>query len=68
MGVLHFGFADGIYLKYGGETREEIDLPVLKYEHDFLLKFQLFITIVFVLIDFVKRDFIITAFALTIIL
>jgi O-antigen/teichoic acid export membrane protein len=67
VGVLHFGFNDGIYLKYGGRKRHEIDLSSLKYERNFLLKFQLVVTLIFIVLGVLKKDFIIISFALTIV-
>jgi O-antigen/teichoic acid export membrane protein len=66
VGILHLGFNDGIYLKYGGETKNRIILPALKYEHDFLLRFQLAVTMFFVVLGFLRKDFIVIAFAMTI--
>lgn len=67
VGILHFGFIDGIYLKYGGKEKQEIDVSLLKYEHSFLVKFQAIVTLIFLILGLLKRDFIIVAFALTII-
>lgn len=55
VGVLHFGFNDGIYLKYGGRKRHEIDLSSLKYERNFLLKFQLVVTLIFIVLGVLKK-------------
>lgn len=55
VGVLHFGFNDGIYLKYGGRKRHEIDLSSPKYERNFLLKFQLVVTLIFIVLGVLKR-------------
>jgi O-antigen/teichoic acid export membrane protein len=46
VGILHFGFADGIYLKYGGKRSEEINLGDLYNEFLFLFFFQLIIFII----------------------
>jgi O-antigen/teichoic acid export membrane protein len=46
VGILHFGFADGIYLKYGGMRSEEINLRDLYHEFLFLAFFQLLIFLV----------------------
>jgi len=37
IGVLHFGYIDGLYLKYGGRRESEIDLQQLSREFYFLL-------------------------------
>jgi len=40
VGVMHFGFIDGIYIKYGGMNRERVPKSQLKAELLFLLVFQ----------------------------
>ncbi|MCI5775927.1 MAG: oligosaccharide flippase family protein [Aerococcus sp.] len=44
--LFNFGFADGIYIKYGGMENDELDRPVVHSEHTFSLIFQ---AIIFVL-------------------
>lgn len=66
IGILHFGFIDGIYIKYGGKSRENLHLPLLKYEHNFLLLFQLLITAFFLVLGLILKDLILAAFALSI--
>ena len=44
VGVLHFGFVDGLYIKYGGIDIESISKDHLKSEMLFLLYSQLIIT------------------------
>lgn len=45
VGILHLGFIDGIYIKYGGINQEKISKSELKSELFFLLVFQTIITI-----------------------
>ena len=53
--MFHFGFIDGLYIKYGGKKYDNIDLSVLKWEHNFLIVFELIISIVvFILSIFFK--------------
>ena len=67
IGIFHFGLLDGIYLKYGGKSKENIDKEALKYEHNFTIIFQLVITSIFLIFAFLKKDLIILTFALSII-
>ena len=67
VGILHFGFLDGIYLKYGGKFKDVLNREELKFEHNFLILFQLLITFMFLLIAMIRKDFILLAFALAII-
>ena len=66
VGVLHFGFVDGLYIKYGGKKLEEIDKEVLKGEHLFLIIFQLIISISFLIISLLLNNIILFLFAITI--
>lgn len=67
IGILHFGFIDGLYIKYGGKKEEELDKVLLKEEHKFLFLFQLVITIIFLLLGGILRDYILITFSLAII-
>ena len=50
VGFFHFGFIDGLYIKYGGKTIEEVDKGVLKNEHRLFIRIQLIATLVLSLI------------------
>jgi O-antigen/teichoic acid export membrane protein len=67
VGILHFGFLDGIYLKYGGKYKNSLNKKELKYEHNYLFLFQLLLTSLILIFGFIRKDFIIIAFALSII-
>lgn len=67
VGILHFGFIDGIFVKYGGRRYEEIDKNELIKEKTFLLFFQAGVTILSLLIGILSRDWIFIALALSII-
>ena len=67
IGILHFGFIDGIHVKYGGKSISEIDRSVFQKEHVFLVIFQVIITSIFLLIGFITKNIIIILFTLTII-
>lgn len=66
VGIIHFGFIDGIYLKYGGKFENEIDNQKLKGEHKFLIVFQLIVTIFTFIMGFVLDDKILIAFSICI--
>lgn len=66
VGILHFGFIDGIYIKYGGKFENEIDNQKLKGEHKFLIVFQLIVTIFTCIMGFVLDDKILIAFSICI--
>ena len=50
IGLLHFGFIDAIYLKYGGITKETINKTILKKEHVIFLIYQTIISFSLLLI------------------
>lgn len=66
IGILHFGFIDGLYIKYGGKGYKEIDKEKLKAENIFFLFFQLVITLLFFILGAISNDKIIIAFAFSI--
>src|SRR5690606_33925864 len=66
IGILHFGFIDGIYIKYGGKQEHEIDKRRLKGEHKFLVLFQLIITLFSGAIGLLFNDLILIAFSIAI--
>ncbi|EOU1714853.1 capsular biosynthesis protein [Clostridium perfringens] len=67
IGLLHLGFIDGMYIKYGGKELENLDKSELKLEHITFIIIQFIITIIFIIISFYKRDMIIFLFAISII-
>lgn len=66
VGIFHFGFIDGLYIKYGGKREKELDKGMLKGEHSFLLSFQLIVTLFFLLMGIFLKDNILLAFSLVI--
>lgn len=46
VGVFHFGWNDGIYLRYGGENYENLDKDKISSQFKFLLIIQMIISIV----------------------
>ena len=67
VGVFHFGFLDGLYLKYGGKYKDSLDRKELKYEHNFFILFQLMVTFLFLILAYLRKDLIMLAFALSIV-
>ena len=52
IGLLHFGFADGIYLKFGGKNYDELDRQSFRMYSFFLICLELFITLILTGISF----------------
>jgi len=67
VGIFHFGFLDGLYLKYGGKYKDSLDRKELKYEHNFFILFQLMVTFLFLILAYLRKDLIMLAFALSIV-
>lgn len=67
IGLLHFGFIDGMYIKYGGKELLDLDKREFKLEHKIFIAIQLIMTVIFVGIAFLKSNIIIFLFALSII-
>lgn len=66
IGVLHFGYEDGMYLKYGGKTIDEISGEDLQTNLYTLRIFQIVVTAVTVVIAAFLKDAVFLAFALAI--
>lgn len=66
IGFFHFGFIDGLYIKYGGKDIKEIDNRILKGEHNFLIIFELFVAILVFLISFILKSNVLLLFAISI--
>lgn len=67
IGLLHFGFIDGMYIKYGGKELESLDNREFKLEHRIFIIIQFIITLFFIGIAYIYKDIIIFLFALSII-
>lgn len=46
VGILHFGWLDGIYLRYGGSQYEDLDKSIFKAQYIFLLGSQVAFSII----------------------
>ena len=66
VGILHLGYEDGMYIKYGGHSIEDIQSKDLKSDFYTLLSFQFLATIFFLIFAIAKRDVVIIACALSI--
>lgn len=66
IGLFPLGFIDGIYIKYGGKRERDIDKNKFKYEHRFILVFQLFIMIFLLLISIFFKNILFIYLSLTI--
>lgn len=67
IGLLHLGFIDGMYIKYGGKELEFLDKREFKLEHRIFIIMQSIITIFFITLALYKNDIIIFLFALSIV-
>lgn len=67
IGLLHLGFIDGMYIKYGGKELEFLDKREFKLEHRVFVIMQSIITIFFIMLALYKNDIIIFLFALSIV-
>lgn len=59
LGISHLGFCDGIYLEYGGAAVEKISGSKVSGERNTLLLYEVGIAVLFLLIGFLYRNFII---------
>lgn len=67
IGFFHFGFIDGLYIKYGGKLESNINYQILKGEHNFLCILELVITCIMLILAIILKNTIILLFAISII-
>ncbi len=67
VGVLHFGFNDALYIKYGGVNHSSINRQILRKEHRTFVKYQLLISILILVIALILKNIYIILFAIIII-
>lgn len=53
VGFLHFGWNEGIYLRYGGKTYKELDKRLFFSQFHMFVAFQLILTIIFLFISYI---------------
>jgi len=61
VGILHLGYTDGIYIKYGGKYLKDLDLSMFKTEKTFFVLFQLCVAILILVVGIVLKEPIIIA-------
>ncbi|QTA38499.1 polysaccharide biosynthesis protein [Thermosipho ferrireducens] len=67
LGILSFGFLDGIYIKYGGESISKINKKQISFEYVFLLKFQILISVFVLIFGILSKNVIIITLSIAII-
>lgn len=65
-GVLHFGYVDGMYIKYGGRCMGEIDQNELRLDVSTLALFQVVLTAILFVVSLGMRSWTMTASAVAI--
>lgn len=66
VGVLHLGFADGMYLSYGGKQFDELDKSVLDNQRKTLQVFQFIIMLAIAAFGIVLHNYIIIILAISV--
>ncbi len=66
IGVLHLGYIDGVYIKYGGKTRNKIDSNEIKRDKKTFVIFQLIVAIFVLLISIILRNVYLFLFSINI--
>ena len=66
VGLLHFGYIDGMYLKYGGKVADDINGEDIQTNLSTLRIFQTIVAFVFCIIAIVLKDNVFGAFSLVI--
>jgi O-antigen/teichoic acid export membrane protein len=56
VGVFHFGFTDGVYLKYGGKYLKDIDLRIINIERIFFISFQVLIALIILIAGLILNE------------
>lgn len=64
--ILHFGFIDGIYIKYGGKSIKEVNKNTLNNEHMSLLFIEIIVSLIILIISLFLRDIILFLFSISI--
>ena len=66
IGILHFGYEDGMYLKYGGKRVTDISSKDISENLYTLRVFQLIISLVVLIVSVILRNYILLVFAFAI--
>ena len=67
LGLLHLGFVDGMYIKYGGKELDDIDKGELKAEHNTFLLMQLAVSAIFLVLSIVMKNMMLFLLSVTVI-
>ena len=67
IGLFHFGFIDGLFIKYGGKKYNDINKNILKGEHLFLVIMEFIIAIILFVISLLLKNITLFLFAISII-
>lgn len=67
IGIMHFGFSDGIYLQYGGKKLQDIDKKELNTATSTIKNMQLVFTVIGVMIAFILKNNIVMLLAFSLI-
>lgn len=63
--ILNLGFNEGLYIKYGGKSLEEIDHKILMKEHNTSLVAQAVVSLLMIVAGFMTKNTVIIIFAIT---
>lgn len=66
VGILHLGFADGIYLKNGGKSLKTIDQATISSEYRTFKIFQLIVSLLLAIFSFATENYLLFFCALTV--
>lgn len=66
IGILHFGYVDGMYLKFGGKTLQDIDKSELSRDVSTLRAFQIIIGMFCAIVSFLIKNYLLLMVALSI--
>lgn len=66
IGFFHLGFIDGLYIKYGGKKLENINKSILKGEHNFLIIFELIVSIILFICSLIAQNMVLFLFSISI--
>lgn len=66
VGLLHFGYEDGMYLKYGGKSIKQINTSELENSIYTLSVFQLIVAMITIIISLILNNYILLAFSFAI--
>lgn len=67
IGVLHFGFCDGVFLNYGGKSLDKTDKRRTADEQTTLIIFEIIMTLILLTVGIVMKDIIVVLLALDVV-